>query len=475
MSAEEIWKMSACEISDAVRRKKLSAVEVSKSVGERASYVNSVTNCFASIDIDAAVTEAKAVDKRVADGDADLALAGVPFSVKDLIPARGFETGCGSFTQEGQIANKDATVVNRVRQSGGLLLGKTTTPEFGCKVLTHSLRHGHTLNPWNLKKGPGGSSGGTAAAIASGAGSIAVSTDGGGSSRIPAGCCGVLGIKPTLALVPNDYIPSRFVNFQGVGFNARSVEDLALLLNVTNGPDDKDPWTLNGYKRNFAVSENPLGSLKGMRIQYFETFGNSYVQPDVSTSIESLLDDFVRHGATVTLGSKNFDWAQGINSGALLSSLSARFGDLVDANADRMDLALVMAVEMGRSVSSDDLAKAPIARTELFDRVQGLFQACDIVITPTTASTALPFDQDVMGPLIVSGKEIGPLKSSWYPYSGAFNMTGHPAMSVPVGFDSNGMPIGMQLVGRYHSEELMLNTAKCVEHFRPWQTFWPEI
>jgi aspartyl-tRNA(Asn)/glutamyl-tRNA(Gln) amidotransferase subunit A len=205
-------------------------------------------NAFALLDAKGALASAEQADAAVRSGEPLGPRHGVPFSVKDLIDANGLETGYGSWLMQGNVARDDAESVRRLRAAGAVLIGKTNTPEFAGSVLTESLRYGITTNPWNTQHTSGGSSGGAGAAVASGCAPLGLATDGAGSARIPASCCGVLGLKPTLGRIPHPQAPDLFSNFTHIGLLTRTLPNLAAMLNVLSGPDSGDPWPLAGCR-----------------------------------------------------------------------------------------------------------------------------------------------------------------------------------------------------------------------------------
>ena len=473
--ADTLWKLSAVELARAVHSGELAPSQIVEAVIARYTETEPHLNAFATFDAEGARETARQLDARPLDELAKLPLAGVPFSVKDLIPTKGLENGCGSFTRIGSIPDHDAVAVKRMRDAGAVLLGKTTTPEFGSKAITHSLRHGYTRNPWDLERTPGGSSGGAAAALAAGVGPVAISTDGAGSSRFPASCCGILGMKATIGALPNDYIESRFVNFQGVGINARTSCDMALLFSVMNGPEDRDPWSLVTQKRTVNVSPSPASQVRGLRVMSFPRFSNTYLHPEVERLFTQALARLVSWGGELITGPVDFDWAPTASVAALTSSMAARFGDLIDRSEHEVDPVIKLALEIGRSQTAEAVARAPIQRTQLFERVQELFQDADIIASPTLAAPPVPFDQNPLEPLVVDGREIGTLRDEWTPYGGVFNQTGHPAISIQAGFTSDGLPVGIQIAGRYNTEQLLLDLAAAMEQETKWPESWPKI
>lgn len=350
-------------------------------------------------------------------------------------------------------------------------------------MITGSPRYGQTRNPWNLDKTPGGSSGGTAAAVAAGLGPLAISTDGGGSSRIPASCCGILGLKGTLGLVSNDYWPSRFDIYTCAGVNARTTADLAALLSVVNGPGIRDPWTLGRERRTYSLANAPIDRLDGLRLTYVPRMDNVAVDARVTTLMDIALSKLEDAGAIISIIPSGFNWRLDLSGTIIGSMLYTRLANFLEAHRERMDPYLVSVIEAGGAISADAIKHAPIERSELFDRVNGLFAKADLLVMPTIAAPAPSYDHDHLDPIVINGEVAGNLRDAWYPYTRPFNLTGHPAINIPIGMttegvsknDPAGMPVGLHAVGPYFSEQLLLDLAAAFEALQPWTDLWPDL
>jgi aspartyl-tRNA(Asn)/glutamyl-tRNA(Gln) amidotransferase subunit A len=483
LSKKDIHTLSAVEISGDVTAGRTSAVDVTEAILSRVSEIDPLINAYTVVDAEGALDAARNVDAEIAKGNTNLPLAGVPFSVKDLIPTKGVETAYGSHAMAGNIPDTDVTPIVQLKQAGAILIGKTTTPEFGCGVITGSPRHGYTRNPWNLERTSGGSSGGAAAAVAAGLGPIAVSTDGAGSSRIPASCCGILGMKGTLGLISNDYWPARFENYSSASMNARTVADLASLLSIMNGPGARDPWTMGQPQRSYPLAADPVSLLDGLRVTYVPRMGNRLVDQSVTTLIDITLAKLEDAGATVSILQPGFDWNLDLSGAIIGATLYARLAEVTETHRGQISPYLTQVIEAGRALSADAVKYAPLERTKLFDRVNDLFNKADLLVMPTLAAPAPKYDHDHGDPIVINGEDGGSLREGWYPYTRPFNLTGHPAISIPIGMTSetlsndeaHGLPVGLQAVGPYFSEQRLLDLAAALEVLQPWANAWPEL
>ena len=474
-TGDAIWRWSATEVSEAVRRRSVSAVEVTTAVLDRIASADGTVNAFALVDADGALAAARAVDAAVDAGRDPGALAGVPFSVKDLVPTAGIETAYGSHVMAGNVPDRDAEAVARLRRAGAILLGKSTTPEFGHKALTNSPRYGFTRNPWDTARSPGGSSGGGAVAVAAGMGPLAVTTDGAGSSRIPASACGVLGLKPTLGRIPNETAVEQFSNFINIGLATRTVADLAAGLTAMSGPCPEDPWSIAVPSAAFAVRDDPWGGLAGLRVLAFRHMGNRLVDRGVERLFDDQLTRLEKAGATLADGPADFEWAKPAQFAAMRAYQRARLDRYLESDRDRLDPSLVRALEEGRRQDLLAVQAAPAERSELFRRVQALFAGHDLIVTPTVSAPPPPYDHGQDDPMDINGEPAGPIRANWYGYTGTFNHTGHPAISIPMGFTADGLPAGFQAIGRWFEEQRLIDLAVGFEQAAPWAGHWPDV
>jgi aspartyl-tRNA(Asn)/glutamyl-tRNA(Gln) amidotransferase subunit A len=473
---QAFYQWSATQIAKAVSQRDVSAREVASAVLERIASVDPKIGAFALVDADGALAAADQLDARIARGESVGPLAGVPFSVKDLVATAGLETAFGSHLLAGNIPAHDAVAVARLRAAGGVLLGKTTTPEYGHKALTSSPRYGHTRNPWHFGHSPGGSSGGSAAAVAAGLGPVSLTTDGSGSARIPASACGVLGLKPTLGRIPNEAAVELFTNFITLGLSARTVSDLALGLQITAGASPKDPWSRGAEAPDFLASaRGGRGNLRGLRVLLIEKMGNRRISNSVAAGLERTVRALQEAGATVDRHETPLDNGRKLLVSMMRAYQNVRLRPMLATHRDRMDPSLVDALEEGASQTLEEVQRAPADRSVLYRSVESLFEHCDLLLTPTVSAPAPRVDHHQTEPLFIDGEEVGSLREQWYCYTGLFNLTGHPALSVPAGFDAEGLPIGIQLVAPWHGEAQLLAAAAGLEEAMPWAMQWPAL
>lgn len=473
MNSDAYWRLAVAEIVKGVRTGAITAAEVTRACLDRIEEIEPSLNAFTVIDREGALDAARTVDSVVRQGGEPGPLAGVPFTVKDLTLTKGLETTFGSHIFAGNVPTTDAEVVARMRRAGAILLGKTNTPEFGHKALTDNPRFGFTHNPWDTTRSPGGSSGGAAAAVATGMGTVALNTDGAGSARIPASACGVLGLKPTLGLLPSEHASELFSNFVCLGLNARSAADLGAALGAVAGPDRRDPWSMHVPVRGYAPSGDPVATLRGARILYVPRMGNRIVDTDVDKLMEAALRELENAGARIETGSDEFDWAKRAAYTMTRSYQRVRLERFLGEYEDRMDVTLVEALREGQRQELLDVQEAPARRSELFRRVQALFDEYDLIVTPTVAAPPPRFDHRYDEPIYINGELAGPIRENWYCYTGPFNLTGHPAISIPMGFCRDHLPAGFHAVGRWFDEQRLVDLASAFEQIGLDPRQWP--
>ena len=458
----------AAGLAALVARRAVSPVELVDLVLDRIEQTQPTVNAFITICGDEARAAARAAEGAVMRGETLGPLHGVPFAVKDLVNTQGVRTTFGSVALAGNMPNADSPAVARLKAAGAILVGKTTTPEFGHKCFTEAPLFGRTANPWNLGRTCGGSSGGAAAAVAAGLGPIGIGTDGGGSSRIPASCCGVVGFKQTLGLVPHDLTPDGFGNQSHITPITRTVADSALMLAAMAGPDPCDPHSLGLTPPDFAAAARPEGDLKGVRIAWRPLLGNELLADEVRAACERALAALEELGAIVEPVEDDFASTEPIWLILTQSFWNARFRRYVAEFGPRMSETLLRQMDTGAGHSAVALQEAMFARTRVFREVQRWFETCDIVATPTLSRTALAIDHDFFAPIEIDGVPADTVRNAWYPYTLPFNLSGNPAVSLPCGFGSDGLPIGLQLIGPHLGDAGLLHAAALFEAARPW-------
>ncbi|UZJ31255.1 amidase [Streptomyces endophytica] len=429
-----------------------SPVEAARAALERAEAAQATTNCFTRIDAEPALAAAGESAERWRRGTPAGPLDGVPVTVKDLILTRGTPTLRGSRTVRAEGPwEEDAPSVARLRESGAVFLGKTTTPEFGWKGVTDSPRHGVTGNPYDPRRTSGGSSGGSAAAVALGAGPLSLGTDGGGSVRIPASFCGIFALKATYGRVPL-YPASPFGTLAHVGPMTRDAADAALMLDVIGGADWRDWSQLGPATGSFrAALTDPVA---GLRVAYSPSLGwDVPVAPEVAAAVRSAVEVLAKLGAHVEEADPGI--ADPVSAFHVLwFSGAARVVEHLD-EADRalLDPGLAEIVAQGAGYSALDYLAAVDTRMALGQAMGRFHDTYDLLVTPTEPITA--FEAGVEVPA-GSGHTRW---TGWTPFTYPFNMTQQPAATVPCGVDGDGLPIGVQLVGARHADALVLRAA----------------
>jgi aspartyl-tRNA(Asn)/glutamyl-tRNA(Gln) amidotransferase subunit A len=475
MSSTEFAFVPAAELAARIRSRALSPVELMRATLERIERSQPTLNAFITIDAHSAMETARAAEAAVMRGDALGPLHGLPVAVKDLVPTAGIRTTWGSLIFRDHVPDKDAVAVARLKAAGAIVVGKTTTPEFGQQCLTQAPLFGRTRNAWRADRSSGGSSGGSAVAVAAGLVALAVATDGGGSTRIPAACNGVVGFKQGLGVVPQEYAQDGFGNISYITPMTRTVADTALMLDAMAGPDIFDPQTTARPRPDFGAAVRLSGDLAGVRIGWRARLGNTAVASAVITSCEAALAALAALGATVEAHEAPFENPEAvwfINNGAYRM---AQFGHHLREHRAIMDPTFVLQMDRVANYSAAELYGAIFQRTRLYRQVQAWFEACDIIATPTLSRTAVPIDQDFFGPIEIDNQSLENIRASWYPYTMPFNLTGNPAISLPCGFDSAGMPMAIQLIARPGADAELLRLAATFESVRPWAAKRPAV
>ena len=466
---------SAAELAGDIAAGKLSAIEAVDAVLTRIAQYNGPINAFALIDEHGARASAQDADAKQAAGEALRPLHGVPFHVKDLLDTAGLETSYGSWLMESNIPRSDAECVRRMKAAGAILIGKTTTPEFAGSVLTQSPRYGATRNPWHTGYSSGGSSGGAAAAVASGFGPLGLSTDGAGSARIPASCCGVLGLKPTLGRVPHERAPDLFANYSHIGLQTRTTADLALMLNALSGPFSGDPWTIGRNAPDVALPADPTGALKGRQAVFLPRMGNPRVAAEVLAQCQKSLRSLENAGLEISTLDQQMDWGIETSRVMMRGLMSARMARFGQDELAKMDPSMLASIAEGKALDLEAVKAAPMARTTLFRQVEALLVNADYILSPTLSAPAPPIDFNPTGILEIDGQGAGNLRAAWFTYPTPFNLTGHPAISLPSGRSSAGLPIGLQAVSHWGHEQDLIDIAFGMETNLPWVNEWPKL
>jgi aspartyl-tRNA(Asn)/glutamyl-tRNA(Gln) amidotransferase subunit A len=459
---------SATELAAMIRRRAVSPVEVAAATLARIERSQPELNAFITVAADAAMRAAREAEAMVMRGDPLGPLHGVPVAVKDLVPTAGIRTTWGSLIFKDHVPAEDAMAVTRLKRAGAVIVGKTTTPEFGQQCLTEAPLFGRTRNAWRADRTAGGSSGGSAVAVAAGLVPLAIATDGGGSTRIPAACNGVVGCKQGLGIVPQEYAQDGFGNISYITPMTRTVLDTALMLAVIAGPDRRDPLTVGRATPDFIAAARPRASLSGLRIGWRPRLGNCAVARDVLTACGTALAALAEMGAEIIEIATPFENPERVWFVVNGSYRMAQFGHHLKRHRDIMCPTFVRQMDQIASHPAAELYEAVFQRTRLYRQVQEWFAACDIVAMPTLARAALPIDQDFFGPIEIDGEPVENIRAAWYPYTMPFNLTGNPAISLPAGYDGDGMPLAIQFIAPGGEDGTLLNLAATFEQVFPW-------
>jgi aspartyl-tRNA(Asn)/glutamyl-tRNA(Gln) amidotransferase subunit A len=452
--------LSATELLEAYRSGALSPVQATQEALDRIERLNPLVNAFRLVDPAGALEAAKASEERWRRGEPHGALDGVPMSIKDILLTDGWSTLRGSRTvNPAGPWTVDGPSVARVREQGAVLLGKTTTPELAWKGVTDSPLTGVTGNPWRPELTPGGSSGGSAAAVAWGMGALSLGTDGGGSVRIPAAFTGTVAHKPTYGRIAH-HPASPFGTLANVGPMTRTVADAALLLDVVTASDTRDPWGLAPVTRTFQSAL--ADGVSGMQIAASQTLGWVSPHPEVAAAFDAAVAVFETLGAQVTNEDPGFsDPVDAFH--VLWFSGAAKSTENLDAGQrTQLDPGLADIVEQGKRFSATEYLTAMAVRDAMGTRMGAFHQRYSLLLTPT-----MPI------PPFAAGVEVPPGSSAtrwtaWTPYTYPFNMTQQPAVSVPCGFTSDGLPIGLQIIGPRHSDATVIAAAYAFEQATQW-------
>lgn len=450
------------ELVDLVRGGAVSPLEMVDFYLQRIERLNGDLNAIVILDPERARREARALGERLARGEEVGALAGMPFAVKDLEDVGGMATTHGSPLFKDHVAARDSIQVERLRAAGAIVVGKANTPEFGAYMQTSNPVFGITRNPWNLARTPGGSSGGSAAALVGGLVPLVTASDGGGSIRHPAALTGCVGLKPTFRRVPQRPDPILVFDDTSVwGPLTLTVRDAARVADVTFGPHEADPNALPAPAQSYEQSlDEPPGSL---RIGYCASLGH-YVQPDVHREVAAAVRVLERLGHCVEPYDRPMPFAGKAWSLVSLTTTYLRLHAYGEDGVRQIDPMLRDGIERLRRQAADDLAYAYARRTELVNWCTRAFELFDVLAMPTLPLEAFPVE--VAHPTRIGEREVRIHDA--FPFTYPFNLTGHPALALPAGMTDAGLPASLQLVAPRFREDLLLRLGLHFEHARPW-------
>ena len=470
LMGEDLAFAPASELRKLIGGKEVSPVELTEMYLRRIDRLDSRLDSYLTVAHDQALSTARSAEEAVMRGDDLGPLHGLPISIKDLEMTKGLRTTSGSLVFEDRVPAEDSAVVERVRRSGAVILGKTNTPEFGYLGTTENRLGGPCRNPWNTERTTGGSSGGAGASAVAGLCALAQGSDGGGSIRIPSSFCGVYGIKPTLGRVPQYAGPGPLHtnHFSQAGPMTRSVTDAAMLLQVLAGHDPRDASSIRQAAPDFMAALDR--DVSGLRIAWSPDYGYAAVDPEVVEVASRAAMAFEDMGCTVESSDISLDspfdafWT-------IFSVVGyARVGVLLE-KADMLTDYARECLENGASVTGADYAAALGYFDILRQQFADVFDEYDLLLSPTMAVPAFPPGDR---PARIAGRDVHPFWG-FLPFTYPINMIGHPAASIPAGFSSDGMPIGLHIVGRRGDEETVLAASAAFEKARPWIDVRPPV
>ena len=470
MADLDLCYLPASEMARRIRAGKLSPVDLIDNALERIAEVNPKLNCFCFVYPEEARAKARKAHEDVKAGKTLGQLHGVPFAIKDLTPTKGKRTTLGSYAYEHWVPDHDAPIVEALDRASGIMVGKTTTPEFAYSSFTESPLWGITRNPWDPTRTPGGSSGGSGAAVASGAVPLAEGSDMGGSVRIPASFCGIVGLKPSFGRIPFTILPSQFDSISHFGPLARTIDDAALFLDATQGPDERD---IQSLKPRLDIPKPLGGDIRGWRLALAPTLGFLFIDPEVEDAVRRAASALAAQGAIIE--EVDLGWTREMNDswgkhwGVYLAAF---FGHKLAEFRDKMDPNVVRLIEAGMAMNAVDFKRIEFLRTDMWNKLSPILQRCHALLCPTMAHPApkvgrkdTEFDwMDEQGRY--HGLDV----------TSVFNFVSQcPALSVPAGFTMEGLPIGLEIVARRYEDLTALNIGKALEIARPWAQHRPKI
>ena len=472
MTTDLCWT-TASDLVSLIRRRKVSPLEVMQAVLARIDKVNPPLNAYCTVAAEQALTAAKKATAAVGKKSATLGpLHGVPVSIKDLAPTKGLRTTWGSKIYEHHVPEEDALVVERLKAAGAIVVGKTNTPEFGAGANTFNAVFGPTRNPWNPALTCGGSTGGGGVALATGMAPLAQGSDLGGSLRLPAAFCGVVGFRTSPGCVPVWPRTTAWNNYSVEGPMARTVADTALMLSAIAGQDPRVPISYPVDTRALlAAVKRP--SIKGLRIAWSSDLGITPVDHEVKRVTEATLAVFRKLGARVEEAHPAFDEVAEIVRTSRGFMMVAAHEDKLAEWKPAMQENLVKNIEQGLSLTVSEVANGERLRTNLFHRVRQFMERYDLILTPTTPVP--PFALEYRsGPPAINGV---PMKHyiQWALLTYAFTVINAPAISVPAGLTKDRLPIGLQIAGRWRDEVTVLRAAAAFEQAQSWDHLRPPV
>jgi aspartyl-tRNA(Asn)/glutamyl-tRNA(Gln) amidotransferase subunit A len=468
MNATELAYTPATDLIPRIRSGALSPVELTRAVLERIEALNPTINAFVTVTAETALTAARAAEDAVMKGERLGPLHGVPVSIKDLALVKGVPAKFGSFVFENRVGETDAPFVRRLKEAGAVVIGKTTSPEFGWKALGDSPLTGITRNPWNLGMTSGGSSAGAGAAAAAGLGPLHQGSDGAGSIRVPSAFCGIYGLKPTFGRVPV-WPVSNTDSASHTGPMTRTVADAALMLAVMAGPDDWDRQSLDAPPADYVGRLRD--GIRGLRVGWTPDLGCLQVDSEIGQVAKRAAEAFPELGCSVEDAKVSLPDTREMIRLMWNAHYAGNYAQFLERFRAKMDPGLVAAIEDGRRYTAEQYVDMRARKHAYCDAVRALFDTYDLLLMPTVSVAAF---------------EVGRLNPThfrqhpwdWFDWAGfsyPFNFSGNPAATVPAGFTPSGMPVGLQIVGRRLADLQVLQASAAFEQARPWAQKRPAV
>ena len=475
--ADDICKLDAASLARRIQRRELAPTEVVEAVLVRMDRLDPILNAFCTPTPDLARADAHRIEAAIMAGEEVGPLAGVPVAIKDLVLTKGIRTVSGCWAYADFIPAEDDVVVERLKQAGAIVLGKTNVSELGYSGLGGNPVFGETRNPWNIERTSGGSSAGSAAAVAAGIGPFAIGSDGGGSVRDPSSFCGLYGLKASFGRVPlypgcrDERFPgvSSWESIEHIGPLSRTVADSAAMLSVIAGPDDRDRHSLPGPGPDWMAALR--GEVRGLHVAYSPDWGYAAVDPSVRAVVDRAVRVFERDlGCSVELAHPGFaDPSDAFAATVALESDLPGMRALADRLGERMTPDLRQFLY--REWTAEEFTGAVLTRKAVTNVMWKFMRGYDLLLTPTVAVPAFAVGNS--GPDTIDGRPVGP--SDWSPFTYVLNLTGQPAASIPAGWTDEGLPVGLQIVGRHLADETVLRASAAFEAASPWADRWPAL
>ena len=455
---DELWRRSATELATAIRRREASCAEVMEAHLARIEAVNPSLNAIVTLDAERGRRGAAAADDALARGEAAGPLHGLPMAIKDLEDTAGMRTTYGSPIHRDHVPTADTLMVARLRRAGAIVIGKTNTPEFGAGSQTFNPVFGATRNPYDPARTPGGSSGGAAAAVASGMLPLADGSDLGASIRNPASFCNVVGLRTSPGRVPVVPSASAWSPLGVLGPLARTVEDAALLLRAMAGPDPRAPLSLDDPPATFVLGDGI--DPRGARIAWSRNLGDLPVEPAVTAVLEEARGALDAMGCVVVDVEPDLTAADDAFEVLRAVGYAQAFGPLLDSHGDQLKDTIVWNARVGLELTGADVARALALQSETYERTRALLEDHDALALPVSQVAPFPIEQEWVTE--IDGAAMGSYLE-WMRSCSRITVTAHPALSLPAGFTPDGLPVGLQLVGRHRGELALLRLAAGIE------------